>query len=97
VFTADEWNFVQAALETASYLKTGRVMEWITGCIGYHHVHHLNSSIPFYRLREAMAAVPELQHPTITRLRPRDIEECFRANLWDQQNHRMVSFRDAEA
>ncbi len=95
VFTPAEWNFVQAALETASYLKTGRLMEWITGCIGYHHVHHLNSNIPFYRLREAMAAVPELQHPTITRLRLRDIVGCFRANLWDQVNHRMVSFRDA--
>lgn len=92
VFEPAEWNFVQAALETASYLKTGRVMEWITGCIGYHHVHHLNSSIPFYRLREAMAAVPELQHPTITRLRLRDMIGCFRANLWDPQSHRMVSY-----
>ena len=51
--------------------------------------------IPFYRLREAMAAVPELQHPTITRLRLRDIVGCFRANLWDSHNHRMVSYRDA--
>lgn len=97
VFTPDEWNFVQAALETASYLKTGRIMEWVTGCIGYHHVHHLNSNIPFYRLREAMAAVPELQHPTITRLRLHDIVGCFHANLWDPQNHRMVSYRDAAA
>jgi acyl-lipid omega-6 desaturase (Delta-12 desaturase) len=97
VFTPDEWNFVQAALETASYLKTGRVMEWITGCIGYHHVHHLNSGIPFYRLREAMAAIPELQNPVVTRLRPHDMAGCFRANLWDEQNHRMVSFHDAAA
>jgi acyl-lipid omega-6 desaturase (Delta-12 desaturase) len=95
VFTPDEWNFVQAALETASYLKTGRVMEWFTGCIGYHHIHHLNSGIPFYRLREAMAAVPELQTATITRLRPRDILACFRANLWDPREHRMVSYREA--
>lgn len=95
VFTPGEWNFIQAALQTASHLKTGRVMEWITGCIGYHHVHHLNSSIPFYRLREAMAAVPELQHPTITRLRLRDIIGCFRANLWDPQSRRMVSYQDA--
>jgi omega-6 fatty acid desaturase (delta-12 desaturase) len=95
VFTPDEWNFVQAALETASYLKTGRVMEWITGCIGYHHIHHLNSSIPFYRLREAMASAPEVQHPTITRLRFRDMAGCFRANLWDPQNRRLVSYRDA--
>jgi len=97
VFTPDQWNFVQASMETASYLKTGRVMRWITGCIGYHHVHHLNSHIPFYRLPEAMAAVPELQNPTTTRLRLRDIAGCFRANLWDQGNQRMVSYRDAAA
>jgi omega-6 fatty acid desaturase (delta-12 desaturase) len=95
VFTPDEWNFVRAALETASYLKTGRVMEWFTGCIGYHHIHHLNSGIPFYRLREAMAEVPELQAATITRLRPRDMLGCFRANLWDPRRHRMVSYREA--
>lgn len=95
VFTPAEWNFVRASLETASYLKTGRIMRWITGCIGYHHVHHLNSNIPFYRLPEAMAAVPELQYPTTTRLRPRDIAGCFRANLWDEHSHRMVSYRDA--
>lgn len=95
VFTPDEWNFVQASMETASYLKTGRFMRWITGCIGYHHVHHLNSNIPFYRLPEAMAAIPELQHPITTRLRFRDIAGCFRANLWDPDSHRMVSYRDA--
>ena len=95
VFTPDEWNFVQAALETASYMKTGRVMEWITGCIGFHHIHHLNSNIPFYRLREAMMAVPELQHPVVTRLRLRDMAGCFRANLWDPQKHQMVSYREA--
>lgn len=95
VYTPNEWNFVKASLKTASYLETGPIMRWITGCIGYHHVHHLNSNIPFYRLPEAMAAVPELQHPTTTRLRPRDIAACFRANLWDQENHRMVSYRDA--
>ena len=97
VFTPDEWNFVQASLETASYLKTGRMMRWITGCIGYHHVHHLNHNIPFYRLPEAMAAIPELQHPTTTRRRLHDIAGCFRANLWDPENHRMVSYRDAAA
>lgn len=95
VFTPGEWSFVKAALETSSYLKTNRVMEWITGCIGYHHVHHLNSGIPFYRLREAMAAVPELQHPTTTRLRPRDMAGCFRANLWDPQKRQMVAYSEA--
>lgn len=94
VYTPDEWNFFDAALGTASYFKLGRVMEWFTGAIGYHHVHHLNANIPFYRLREAMAAIPELQHPVVTRLHLRDIRSCFRANLWDPDNHCMVNYPD---
>ena len=47
------------------------------------------------RLPEAMAAIPELQHPTVTSLRPRDILACFRANLWETSTQRLVSYRDA--
>ncbi len=95
VFTPEDWNFFDAALGTASFFKMGRIMEWLTGSIGYHHVHHLNSAIPFYRLREAMEAIPELQHPVITRLRPRDILDCFRANLWDPRKGCLVSYEEA--
>ena len=73
-----------------------RVMEWFTGSIGYHHVPHLNAAIPFYRLRETMEAISELQHPVITRLRLRDILDCFQANLWDPQKGCMVSYQDAK-
>jgi omega-6 fatty acid desaturase (delta-12 desaturase) len=95
VYTPDDWNFFDAALNTASYFKMGRVMEWFTGSIGYHHIHHLNAKIPFYRLREAMQAIPELQDPVITRIRLRDIYDCFRANIWDPQQGCMVSYEDA--
>ena len=95
VYTPEEWNFFDASLTTASFFKLGRVMEWFTGSIGYHHVHHLNSSIPFYRLRETMQAIPELQNPVVTRLRLRDILECFQANLWDPEKRCMVSFQEA--
>jgi len=97
VFTPDEWDVFEAAMETASFLKTGRLVEWLTGNIGYHHVHHINSTIPFYRLRETMAAIPELQHPMTTRLRIADIFGCFRVNLWDPASRRMVSYREAAA
>lgn len=96
VYTCDEWDFFDAALNTASYFKLGRVMDWFTGSIGYHHVHHLNAKIPFYRLRETMEAIPELQNPVITRLRLRDINDCFRANLWDPQKRCMVRYEDAQ-
>ena len=56
-----EWEFSRAALESSSYMQLGPVMAWFTGNIGYHHVHHLNAKIPFYRLPEAMAGLELLQ------------------------------------
>lgn len=90
-----EWTIYRAALVSSSYLRLGPVLHWFTGNIGYHHIHHLNSLIPFYRLPEAMAAIPELQHPTATSLNPRDVVACFRANLWDEARGQMVRYRDA--
>ena len=91
----DEWTVYRASLVSAGYLQLGAVLRWFTGNIGFHHVHHLNSLIPFYRLPEAMAAIPELQHPSVTMLRPRAIAACFRANLWDDASGRMIDYREA--
>ncbi|WP_083457479.1 fatty acid desaturase family protein [Sandaracinus amylolyticus] len=89
----ETWEYTRAALESSSYMKTGPVMAWFTGNIGYHHVHHLNPGIPFYRLPEAMASIPELQSPKgTTSLHPRDIVACFRAKLWDAEQSRMVGY-----
>jgi omega-6 fatty acid desaturase (delta-12 desaturase) len=74
-------------------MKLGPVLNWLTGNIGYHHVHHLNPGIPFYRLPEAMAGIPELQSPLgVTSLSPRDIVACFRAKLWDAEQNKMVGY-----
>ena len=78
-------------------METGRVMAWFTGNIGYHHVHHLNPTIPFYRLPEAMAGIPELQNPGVTRLTPREIAANFRLKLWDCAAGRMVGYPDEPA
>jgi omega-6 fatty acid desaturase (delta-12 desaturase) len=95
ILSPEEWTFYEAALRSASYLELGRTMNWLTGNIGYHHVHHLNPLIPFYRLPEAMAAIPELQTPTVVKLRFGDIRDCFRLALWDPARGRMVSYREA--
>lgn len=95
VLPEEEWTAYRASLVSSSYLRLGPVLRWFTGNIGFHHVHHLNSLIPFYRLPQAMAAIPELQHPTVTTLKPRDVVACFRANLWDDSSGRMVGYRDA--
>lgn len=92
ILPIDQWTTFRAALESSSFLKMGPIMNWFTANIGYHHVHHLNSHIPFYRLPEAMAALPELQHPHTTTLHPRDIVKCFKMSLWDPETQRLVAF-----
>lgn len=78
-------------------MRLNRIMQWSTGNIGYHHIHHLNVRIPFYRLPEAMAAIPELQSPICTSLSFHEIRDCFEASLWDEELQRMVSYRHARA
>lgn len=95
IISAEAWNFYRAALESSSYMQLNKIMQWFTGNIGYHHIHHLNVRIPFYRLPEAMAAIPELQTPVTTSLRPRDIIDCFNSSLWDETQQRMVTYREA--
>ncbi|MDH4054761.1 MAG: fatty acid desaturase, partial [Gammaproteobacteria bacterium] len=95
ILQGDEWSYPDAAMESSSYLKLNRVMQWFTGNIGFHHIHHLNVRIPFYRLPEAMAAIPELQSPITTTLKPRDILDCFRCCLWDEERQKVVSYREA--
>ncbi|MCS6857011.1 MAG: fatty acid desaturase [Sandaracinaceae bacterium] len=91
----ETWEYTRAALESSSYMEMGPIMRWFTGNIGYHHVHHLNPGIPFYRLPEVMAAIPELQHPRgKTSLHPRDIMRCFSVKLWDPQKEQMVGYPD---
>jgi omega-6 fatty acid desaturase (delta-12 desaturase) len=90
-----EWTVYRAALASSSYLRMGRILRWFSGNIGFHHVHHLNSLIPFYRLPQAMAAIPELRDPHVTTLNPRDVVACFRANLWDEASGKLVGYRDA--
>lgn len=90
----ESWEYTRAALESSSYMETGPLLGWLTGNIGYHHVHHLNPGIPFYRLPEAMKGLPELQAPHKTSLKPRDIVACFRQKLWDQERQEMVGYPD---
>ena len=73
-------------------MKMGAVMRWFTGNIGFHHVHHLNQQIPFYRLPEAMKAIPELHDPPTTSLGVSDIVACFRLKLWDPDAGKMVGY-----
>jgi omega-6 fatty acid desaturase (delta-12 desaturase) len=89
-----EWSYEFSALESSSYLKMNKVMEWITGNIGYHHIHHLNPSIPFYRLPETMRAVKSLQNPKTTSLRIKDIISCLKLRVWNEELNKMSSLNE---
>jgi acyl-lipid omega-6 desaturase (Delta-12 desaturase) len=95
VLSAEEWSIPEASLASSSWMRLNPVLDWMTGSIGYHHVHHLNAAIPFYRLKEAMRAIPELQDPVVTNLAPWSMYRCLRLKLWDEQASRMLTFREA--
>lgn len=86
----EEWTYEGAALDSSSYMNLIPPLRWATANIGYHHIHHMNSRIPFYRLPEVMAAIPELQHPKETSLKPKDVLACFKLKVWDFEKQKMV-------
>lgn len=91
------WDPVDAALRGSSYFRMSAPMAWFTGNIGYHHVHHLHPRIPFYRLPEAMRAIPELEHPGETSFAPKDVAACLSLHVWDPGAGRLVGYEEAEA
>lgn len=95
--TNKEWNYTKAALESSSFMKLDPFTNWVTANIGYHHIHHLNSRIPFYRLPEAMAHFSELQNVTVTTLHPRDIIACLKLKVWDPEQGRMLQMHEIKA
>ncbi len=91
----DGWSYVKAALDSSSYMRMNPVMQWFTGNIGFHHIHHLNAHIPFYRLPEVFKAIPELRTAAKrTSLRPWDVLACLRLKAWDPALQRMVTLRE---
>lgn len=88
----EEWDFVKAAVEGSSFYKLPKVLQWITGNIGYHHVHHLIPRVPNYNLEEAHASTPELQHVTIITLKTSLQSIHFR--LYDEKNKTFVTFKE---
>lgn len=84
------WSQPDAALHGSSFYDLPGWLMWLTGNIGIHHLHHLSSRIPFYRLPEALADYPELR--AIGRLTLWQSLACVRLTLWDTARHRMISF-----
>ena len=89
-----EWSYEHAALESSSYMKMNPFWQWVTANIGFHHIHHMNAKIPFYRLPEVMRSIPELQQAKITTLWPSDIIKCLRLKVWDTDKNQLVPLSD---
>lgn len=89
----DEWQLHDAALHGSSHYVLPPVLRWFTGNIGIHHVHHLYSRIPFYRLPEVLRDHSALA--TANRLTLRESLSCARLHLWDETGRRLLSFAEA--
>jgi acyl-lipid omega-6 desaturase (Delta-12 desaturase) len=93
--SADQWSYAEAALRGSSYLKLPRVLQFFSGNIGLHHVHHLNARIPNYNLQRAHDENPMFQNvPTLS------LTDGLRAvglKLWDEERGRLVGFKQARA
>jgi len=86
------WNFHEAALHGSSHYDLPGVLRWFTANIGVHHVHHLCSRIPYYRLPRVLKDHPQLA--AVGRLTLTDSLRCVRKVLWDEKRRRLISFRE---
>jgi len=87
-----EWDYVKAAIEGSSYYELPRVLQWVTGNIGFHHVHHLSPRVPNYNLEQAHTSTPPLQRATTIGLF--SSLKSLRYKLYDAKNKSFVTFRD---
>ena len=88
------WNLHEAALYGSSHYDLPMILRWFTANIGMHHVHHMCSRIPYYRLPRTLRDHPELKG--VSRLTLRESFRCVRLTLWDEKRRLLVSFREAQ-
>ena len=94
-YQPEDWDLQIAAVHGSSYYVLPKALQWITGNIGLHHIHHLNSMVPNYRLQECLDALPELAD--VNRLTLAESLRCVNLTLWDESQRRLVSYREAFA
>jgi omega-6 fatty acid desaturase (delta-12 desaturase) len=88
----DEWDYAAAALQGSSFYKLPRVLQWFSGNIGFHHIHHLSPRIPNYNLEKCHNANPLFQQ-----VKPVTLFSSFESltfRLWDEQRRKLVGYRD---
>ena len=87
------WDRRESALHGSSHYDLPVILRWLSGNIGIHHVHHLCSHIPFYRLTEVIRDYPELKD--VSRITLWESFKCVKLALWDEKQYRLLSFKEA--
>lgn len=88
----EDWNYVKAAVQGSSFYKLPKILHWITGNIGFHHIHHLSPRVPNYYLEKVHNKIPALQDvPTITLL---SSLQSLRFRLWSEQSKKFIGFKE---
>ena len=90
----ESWDFMEAAIQGSSFYKLPKVLQWFSGNIGFHHVHHLSSRIPNYNLEKCHVENKELQ-----RIKPVTLFSSFKSlryRLYDESGRKLVGFRGAK-
>jgi len=90
----ENWDYVKAAIDGSSYYKLPKLLQWVTGNIGFHHVHHLSPKVPNYHLEKAHDSTPPLQQATTITLR--SSLKALRFRLWDESSKTFVGFQEAK-
>lgn len=88
-----KWDHLLASIQGSTFYKLPRIIQWFSGNIGYHHIHHLDSRIPNYNLEDCARENP-LLNKFATTLTFRQSLKCINHKLWDEQKQRMVTFRE---
>lgn len=90
----EDWSYNEAALMSSSYYVMPKILQWFTGNIGIHHVHHLNANIPNYRLQDCVDANTDLQN--MNRITLRESLACIPLAVWDEETKRMITFKEMD-
>jgi len=88
----ENWDFTEAALQGSSNYQLPQPLRWMSANIGVHHVHHMSSRIPFYRLPKVLRDFPELQ--AVSKLTVFESIRGVGLSLWDEANKRLISFKE---
>ena len=91
----DDWDYTLAALQGSSYYQLPKVLQWFTGNIGFHHIHHLSPRIPNYRLQTCHEENPVFQQVVVLTLWT-SLQSIF-LSLWDEEQNKLVSFHNLKS